>query len=54
MITCMHADFHIGGLQPGETKHRHGRLYWMNNDIPRLLRLYHRDFPHWREDARGH
>jgi hypothetical protein len=45
VITCIHADFRIGGLQPGETKRLHGRLYLLDNDIPRLLRLYRRDFP---------
>jgi len=45
VITCIHADFRIGGLKAGETKRLRGRLYLMGNDIPRLLRLYHRDFP---------
>jgi hypothetical protein len=54
VITCMHADFHIGGLRPGETKRRYGKLYLLDNDIPRLLRLYHQDFPHWKGDAAGH
>jgi dienelactone hydrolase len=45
VITCIHADFRIGGLRPGETQTLHGRLYLLDNDIPRLLRLYHRDFP---------
>lgn len=45
VITCVHADFRIGGLKPGETKRLTGKLYFMTNDIPALLRHYRRDFP---------
>jgi hypothetical protein len=45
VITCVHADFRIGGLKPGETKRITGKLYLMNNDTPTLLRHYKRDFP---------
>ena len=40
IITCIHADFRIGGLAPGETKRVRGVLYVMPNDIDALLKRY--------------
>ncbi len=45
VIRCLHADFRIGGLQPGETKHVHGKIYIVPNDMSGLLERYTRDFP---------
>jgi hypothetical protein len=45
VITCIHSDFRIGGLKPGETKQIHGKLYVMQADINALLDQYRRDFP---------
>ena len=45
VITCIHSDFRIGGLKPGETKHIRGKLYIVPADIPALLRRSERDFP---------
>lgn len=45
VIQCMHADFRLGGLQPGETKHVRGKIYVVPNDVPALLQRYFRDFP---------
>jgi hypothetical protein len=42
---CLHSDFRLGGLQPGETKSVRGRIYIVPNDVPALLRRYARDFP---------
>jgi hypothetical protein len=42
---CLHSDFRIGGLAPGETKKIHGKIYIVPNDIPALLRRYEKDFP---------
>jgi hypothetical protein len=42
---CIHSDFRIGGLQPGETKTIHGKIYLMENDVAKLLERYRRDFP---------
>ena len=42
---CLHSDFRIGGLKPGETKHIHGKIYIVPNDVPALLQRYQRDFP---------
>ncbi|MEZ6080695.1 MAG: prolyl oligopeptidase family serine peptidase [Pirellulaceae bacterium] len=45
IITCIHSDFRIGGLSPGETKHIRGKLYIVPSDVDALLERYHRDFP---------
>jgi hypothetical protein len=45
VIVCIHADFRIGGLEPGGEKLVRGALYVMENDRERLLRRYRRDFP---------
>jgi hypothetical protein len=45
VATCMHSDFRIGGLQPGETKHIRGKIYIVPADVPALIRRYERDFP---------
>jgi hypothetical protein len=45
VITCIHSDFRIGGLQPGETKTIRGKLYIVPNDVARLLARYRQDFP---------
>lgn len=42
---CIHADFRIGGLAPGEMKRIKGRLYLLPNDPAALLRRYAEDFP---------
>ncbi len=45
VIVCLHSDFRIGGLLPGETKTARGKLYLVDADLPALLRRYQRDFP---------
>ena len=45
VIRCLHSDFRIGGLRPGETKRVRGKIYIVPNDVPALLRRYARDFP---------
>ncbi|MBV8881120.1 MAG: hypothetical protein JO332_14235 [Planctomycetaceae bacterium] len=45
VITCLHNDFRLGGLKPGETKRARGKIYIMENDVDRLLDRYRRDFP---------
>jgi hypothetical protein len=42
---CMHSDFRIGGLRPGETKHIRGKIYNVLADAPKLVERYERDFP---------
>lgn len=45
VIRCLHSDFRLGGLQPGETRRIRGKIYLVPNDIPKLLRRYRKDFP---------
>jgi hypothetical protein len=45
VITCVHADFRLGGLAPGETKQIRGRVYVTRDDIASLVKRYERDFP---------
>jgi hypothetical protein len=52
VATCIHADFRIGGLQPGETKKIRGKIYILPNDIPALLTRYQKDFPEHRAPPR--
>jgi hypothetical protein len=42
---CLHADFRIGGLAPGETKTARGRLYLMAGDLDAVVQRYVTDFP---------
>lgn len=42
---CLHSDFRIGGLAPGETKQIRGKIYVMPADADTLLRRYAKDFP---------
>jgi hypothetical protein len=45
VIRCLHSDFRLGGLQPGETKVIRGKIYIVPADVPALLRRYEKDFP---------
>ena len=45
VITCLHSDFRLGGLEPGETLDIRGKVYITDNDIPALLKRYALDFP---------
>jgi hypothetical protein len=45
VIRCLHADFRLGGLQPGETKEIRGKIYIVPADMPALVARYTRDFP---------
>ena len=42
---CLHSDFRLGGLAPGETKRIHGKMYIVPANVDELLRRYTRDFP---------
>ncbi len=42
---CLHSDFRLGGLQPGETKTVRGKIYLVPNDVAALLKRYAADFP---------
>lgn len=45
VITCMHNDFRIGGLKPGETKVIRGKVFLVPADEDALLQRYRHDFP---------
>ena len=45
VITCMHNDFRIGGLKPGETKQIRGKLYLVPANEAELLSRFSDDFP---------
>jgi hypothetical protein len=45
VIVCVHSDFRIGGLAPGESKKIRGKLYLVPNDVKALLARYQKDFP---------
>ena len=45
VFTCLHSDFRIGGVKPGETKQIRGKIYYVPNDVPALLKRYTKDFP---------
>jgi hypothetical protein len=45
VIRCLHSDFRLGGLEPGETKDIRGKIYLVPNDVEALLARYNKDFP---------
>jgi hypothetical protein len=49
VITCLHSDFRIGGLHPGETKEIRGKIYVVDANVPALVERYKRDFPEHRQ-----
>ena len=44
VIACLHNDFRIGGLKPGERKTIRGKLYVVPNDPVELIARFHKDF----------
>ncbi len=42
---CLHADFRLGGLKPGQRLTVKKKIYVLPNDVPALLRRLHADFP---------
>lgn len=42
---CLHSDFRLGGLAPGERREIRGKIYLVPGDVPTLLEHYARDFP---------
>jgi hypothetical protein len=45
VIACIHSDFRVGGLAPGQTKHIRGKLYIVPADVEKLVARYEKDFP---------
>ena len=52
VIRCLHSDFRLGGLQPGETKQVRGKIYIVPNDVQALLKRYAKDFSEQVTDRR--
>lgn len=45
VAVCLHSDFRLGGLAPGETKKIRGKIYIVPADVHKLLARYRTDFP---------
>jgi hypothetical protein len=48
VVRCVHADFRLGGIDPGGTLKIRGKIYLVTSDVPALLKRYERDFPEHR------
>ncbi len=53
VIVCLHSDFRIGGLKPGQTKTVRGKIYLMPADVDSLLARYRVDFPEHHRQGRS-
>lgn len=42
---CLHSDFRLGGLAPGESRRIRGKIYLLSADPAALLARYLKDFP---------
>jgi hypothetical protein len=45
VIVCLHSDFRLGGLLPGQSKTARGKIYLMPADFGELRARYRKDFP---------
>lgn len=45
VLVCLHSDFRIGGLEPGQSKTIRGKLYVVPANPEALLARYRADFP---------
>lgn len=50
VIACIHSDFRVGGLRPGESKKIRGKIYIVPAHIPPLVQRYEQDFPEHRSE----
>lgn len=50
---CLHSDFRIGLLNPGESRDIRGKIYLVPNDVPKLLQRYAKDFPEQQQQHHG-
>ena len=51
IFTCIHSDFRIGGIPPGQSRQVHGKLYLIPSNADELWRRYLRDFPNSASDS---
>lgn len=49
---CLHSDFRLAGLKPGERREVRGKIYLVPNDPVSLLKRYARDFPEQKSSPR--
>lgn len=49
---CLHSDFRLGGLRPGERKEIRGKIYLVPAHVPMLLKRYAKDFPEHQRAAK--
>lgn len=49
---CLHSDFRLGGLKPGERKEIRGKIYLVPADVTALLKRYAQDFPEQQQQGR--
>jgi hypothetical protein len=52
VVRCVHSDFRLGGIGPGERRRIRGKIYLVPNDVPALLKRYERDFPEHQQQER--
>lgn len=52
IAACIHSDFRIGGLAPGESKKIHGKIYILSANTDELMRRYKKDFPEQQPGSR--
>ena len=45
IFACIHSDFRIGGIPPGQSRQVRGKLYVIPANVEELCRRYSRDFP---------
>jgi hypothetical protein len=45
VAACLHSDFRIAGLKPGENKKIRGKIYILPAEVDQLLKRYRHDFP---------
>jgi len=42
---CLHSDFRLGAIEPGESVEIRGKIYVVEADLTALLKRYRKDFP---------
>jgi hypothetical protein len=45
VAVCLHSDFRLGGLMPGEKKKIRGKMYIVPADMDALVKRYEKEFP---------
>ena len=45
VFCCIHNDFRLGGLKPGEIKKIRGKMYFVPANVDALVERFEQDFP---------